>query len=320
MQSILSHNIIDIHHCPGIHNPIANGLSRMWHNHTCSSTDSSHWSVLLDWEASKGIRNHVVSVLDMPDTSEHLLETKFKGDVFFAPIIRQLLGKSAGDSIPERRHTMHQAEGFMIENNKLWRVSTQPRDCVLRAEYQPTDNSFKLALQTHQSNGHFSVNALKLHLHNRHFWPGLNTDCCQVCIEYPQCKGFGPAKLNALLQLIWHVKPFDLTAGDYVSLPKSKGGFKTLGVYIDTCSNFVWVLKIKSAGTSSTTLDLLKCICLNYATPWVFMTDGGSHFKNDMVDDFCIDNKIQHIVTPAYTPWVNSLVESTNNLLLSRLK
>ena len=320
MQSILGHNIIDIRHRPGIHNPVADGLSRMWHNRTRSSTDGSHWSVLPDWEASKGIRNDVMSVLDTPATSEHPLETRFKGDVFFAPIVRHLLGKSAGDSISERRRAMHRAEGFMIENDKLWRVSTRPRDRVPRAECQPTSSGFKLALNAHQSNGHFGVDALKLHLRDRYFWPGLDTDCRQVCIECPQCKGFGPAKLNALLQPIRRVKPFDLTAGDYVSLPKGKGGFKTLGVYIDTCSNFVWVSKIKSAGTSSTTLDSLKRICLDYVTPRAFMTDGGSHFKNGAVDDFCTNNEIQHIITPAYAPWVNGLVESTNNLLLSRLK
>ena len=50
------------------------------------------------------------------------------------------------------------------------------------------------------------------------------------------------------------------------------------------------------------------------------MTDGGSHFKNSVVDEFCTDNNVQHIITPAYALWVNGLVESTNNLLLSRLK
>jgi len=148
----------------------------------------------------------------------------------------------------------------------------------------------------------------------------LDTDCRQACIECSHCKGFGPAKLNALLQLIRRVRPFDLTAGDYVSLPTGKGGFKTLGVYIDTCSNFVWVSKIKSAGTRLTTRESLQRICLDYATPRAFMSDGGSHFKNGTVDEFCDNNNIQHIVTPAYAPWVNGLVESTNNLLLSRLK
>jgi len=50
------------------------------------------------------------------------------------------------------------------------------------------------------------------------------------------------------------------------------------------------------------------------------MTDGSSHFKNGTIDEFCDDNGIKHIITPAYAPWVNGLVESTNNLLLSRLK
>ena len=228
--------------------------------------------------------------------------------VFFTPIVRHLLGKSAGDSMSERRRAMHRAEGFMVDNSKLWRVSMRPQDRVARTECKPTLSGFDIALKAHQVNGHFSADSLKLHLCDKYFWPGLDTDCRQECIKCPQCKGFGPAKLNALLQPIRRVRPFDLTAGDYVSLPKGKGGFKTLGVYIDTCSNFVWVSKIKTAGTRFTTLDSLRQICLDYATPRAFMTDGGSHFKNSAVDEFCTDNNVQHIVTPAYAPWVNGLV------------
>ena len=33
---------------------------------------------------------------------EHHLKTLFKGDLFFMPVIRHLLGKAAGDSIAER--------------------------------------------------------------------------------------------------------------------------------------------------------------------------------------------------------------------------
>ena len=41
MQSILSHNIIDIRHRPGIENPVADGLSRMWRNRKCTTTEYS---------------------------------------------------------------------------------------------------------------------------------------------------------------------------------------------------------------------------------------------------------------------------------------
>lgn len=38
-------------------------------------------------------------------------------------------------------------------------------------------------------------------------------------------------------------------------LPVGKGKFKTLAVWIDTYSNFVWVQKMKTAGTGKTTVD-----------------------------------------------------------------
>ena len=262
-----------------------------------------------------------MSVIDaMLYTLEHPLETMFRGDVFIMSIVRHLLGKSAGDSMSERQRAMHRAKGFMVDNGKLWRVSTRPQDQVARTECKPTSSGFDITLKAHQVNGHFSADSLKLHLRDKYFWPSLNTDCRQACIKCPQCKSFGPVKLNVLLQPIRRVRPFDLTAGDYVSLPKGKGSFKTLGVYINTCSNFIWVSKIKMVGTRFTTLNSLRRICLDYAMPRAFMTDGGSHFKNSAVDEFCTDNNVQHIVTPAYALWVNGLVESTNNLLLSRLK
>ena len=55
-------------------------------------------------------------------------------------------------------------------------------------------------------------------------------------------------------------------------------------------------------------------------TPETFMTDGGSHFKNAEVCDFCVLWKcVQHVVS-AYSPWINGLVEGTNKILLHVLK
>ena len=44
------------------------------------------------------------------------------------------------------------------------------------------------------------------------------------------------------------------------------------------------------------------------------------HFDNTDVDQFCNEEQVQHIVTPAYAPWVNSLIENANKLLLGRLQ
>ena len=102
-------------------------------------------------------------------------------------------------------------------------------------------------------------------------------------------------------------------------MPKGKGGYKHLGVYIDTCSGFIWVTKLKSYGTGASTVGSLRRICLDYATPHAFMSDGGKHFNCDVINNYCTEQEIQHITTAKYAPWVNGLVKSTNNLLLLRL-
>jgi hypothetical protein len=85
-ESILSHNIIDIHHHPGINNPVADGLSGMWWNQPCTLANGFSWSVLLDWEASKGIKNNILQVSNSPGAPAHQkLELHFQDVPFFPP-------------------------------------------------------------------------------------------------------------------------------------------------------------------------------------------------------------------------------------------
>lgn len=113
------------------------------------------------------------------------------------------------------------------------------------------------------------------------------TDCHRAQLECPKCKSFGAATKNSALQPIQQTQPFALVAGDYLSLPVGKGGFKTVGLYIDTYSNFVWRTKLKMTGSGKLTIASLKRIFYEYAVPKSFMSDGGSHFKNNEVDQFC---------------------------------
>jgi hypothetical protein len=46
----------------------------------------------------------------------------------------------------------------------------------------------------------------------------------------------------------------------------------------------------------------------------------GSRFNNVMVCELCKENGCKHYITPAYSPWVNRLVEGANKILLHVLK
>ena len=104
-------------------------------------------------------------------------------------------------------------------------------------------------------NGHFRWDQTKLRLHDKWFWPGMDRDTRQTITECPQCRSFGPRHINTLLQPIQRQMPFDLVSADYLTLPKGKGGYKTVLLIIDTYSSFIWGYKLKTAGTRKMMLD-----------------------------------------------------------------
>ena len=88
----------------------------------------------------------------------------------------------------------------------------------------------------------------------------------------PDVRTSGPGSLTRCSNRLSH-EPFDLVSADYLSLLTGKGGFKTVLLITDTFSNFVWVYKLKSAGTGKMMLMGLQDLCLHYRQLDTFMTD-----------------------------------------------
>ena len=103
-------------------------------------------------------------------------------------------------------------------------------------------------------------------------------------------------------------------------MPTGKGGYHTIGLYLDTYSQHVWAFKHKTAGSAKTTVDALKKIFQNFAPAGTFMTDGGKHFDNGDVRAVCNRWGTKTHIVPAYSLWVNGLVEGANKILLHVLK
>ena len=99
-------------------------------------------------------------------------------------------------------------------------------------------------------------------------------------------------------------------------MPTGKGGYHTVGLYLDTFTQHVWGFKYKTAGTGKTTVKALEDIYGGFAPAEVFMSDGGKHFKNNEVRQCCEKWGGRHHVVAAYSPWINGLVEGTNKILL----
>jgi len=161
--------------------------------------------------------------------------------------------------------------------------------------------------------------SIKITLIDCIYSPGLDALIMSAIADCAKCKNFGASHLHSLLEPITCRHPFELLVGDYLMLPKANG-YSTLGIYLDTFSQHIWVFKHKSAGTARTTTEGLSQIFDNFIAPETFMSDGGRHFNNSEVKDFCTKWSCETHVVAAYSPWINGLIEGTNKILLHILK
>ena len=138
-------------------------------------------------------------------------------------------------------------------------------------------------------------------------------------MECTQCKGFSIRHINALLSPITSRYPFELLAGDYLTLPKGFGGKKNISLYIDVHSWYIWVQSFNHDGTGTSTVQTLQHICDEFTMLAEFMSDGGSHFNCEEECTFAKKKSITLCTTMAYAPWVNGLIEGANKILLGRL-
>lgn len=170
------------------------------------------------------------------------------------------------------------------------------------------------------SRGHWGRDLVKLLLLDRIWCPGLDTVILDAIGECGRCKNFGSTHLHALMDPITRRHPFELLVGDYLTLPVGKGGFHNLAVLVDVFTRHVWVRKFRTAGSARTTIQSLAEVWDAFTEHETFMSDGGSHFDNQEVRDFCAARGVDVKIVAAYSPWVNGLVEGTNKLLLQVLK
>jgi hypothetical protein len=216
---------------------------------------------------------------------------------------------------------VRRAKEYMIEGGKLWHVGNgKSRRARSRVEcLTPTEMKAE-AEREHKEGGHMGRDAMKLKLTDKFRTPAIDKiimDAIQNCGE---CLNFGSAHIHALLQPITRRHPFELLVGDYLAMPKGKGGYKEIGLYLDTASQRVFGFKYKTHGSAKTTIAVLRSMFQGHA-PWeTFMSAGSSHFDNEEVRQLCKEFGVSTEVVAKYSPWVNGLVEGTNRILLGILK
>ncbi|QRV83014.1 Retrovirus-related Pol polyprotein from transposon opus [Ceratobasidium sp. AG-Ba] len=323
-ESIIARNIIAVRHKPGTENKVADGLLRMYEHRPDKDAPGRKETVDPGWETRQGILNDVYHLVTDDPTAQ--LIKRFEKNQYFSDILMYLLFGSDDESgllhdqLRAQRRLAHRAEGFMVDNGKLWAVGGRHSNSVQKVECIPSSKTRELALSVHCAGGHFGRDAGVLALQKAYYWPGLRRDMTEAVTTCPRCKNFGPRLLSAQLQPITRARPFDLLVGDYVSLPTGHGGFKCVLVLVDVYSRFIFATPLRGPGTGQSTVNALEKLSNGLLTPRSFMADGGSHFDCAEVHEWADSRGVQALKTPPYAPWANGLAKGSIKLVIGRLK
>ena len=319
LDGIMGHHITDCRHRPGRENQAADGISRQFTDMPRIQGDGSDWTVNPGWEANMGLTYDIWTT--QIDSEQAALRARFIDEPIFLDVIDAMNNIDQGKRVRDKRRARHRMLGYQIEGGRLYRIgdgkSTRARprlECVTQKE------AIELARVEHQERGHFGRDLIKISLLDRICSPKLDKSIMTAIVECGRCKGFGGTHLAALLEPITRRHPWELMVGDYLSMPIGKGGFHTIGLYMDVYSQKIFGHKFTTYGSTATTIKSLDRIRQTYRMPEVFMADGGSHFAGAAVEEWCHEHGSRYQQVTAYSPWVNGLLEGTNGKLLSRLK
>jgi hypothetical protein len=120
----------------------------------------------------------------------------------------------------------------------------------VRLEWVTQEETVALAWEEHCNNGHFHHDGIKVKLLDKITSPKMDQSIMKAimdCGKSRKCKAFGSTctHLHSLLEPITRRHPFELMVADTLSMPKGKGGFTKLGLWMDVYARQLWVTKLK---------------------------------------------------------------------------
>lgn len=152
-----------------------------------------------------------------------------------------------------------------------------------------------------------TFNALREHF----MWTDIRDDVrtfvssCLLCILAKS----GNKMSRPLSTTLHATKPNEVIHFDYLFLGDGDEDHKYVLVDKDDLSGYCW-LEPSTSEDSEHTSDVLARWNRIFTTPKVWVSDQGSHFKNEVISKLASTHRIRHNFSVAYSPWVNGAVES----------
>ena len=151
----------------------------------------------------------------------------------------------------------------------------------------------------------------------RFFWDTMKEDVakwrqgCLQCLKLHE-GDVVPRPLGS--QLIAEF-PVEILMMDYIKMGASRSGYSYVLMMVDKFSRLTEFVAAKSPTSIVAARAVVRWSAQRGLPLWI-LSDGGSHFKNSLMDDLTNALGIEHHITLPYCPWANGSVEVVGKDLL----
>ena len=166
---------------------------------------------------------------------------------------------------------------------------------------------------------HFSINKSKENLFLSDFYyEGITKDFLSYINNCPICSNTKKIKkITMPKKLIIEEGPHFRYQMDIWYLPKDiaeSSNYNYVLDIIDHFSKWLFSYPLKEKTGKEVLLNLRKYL-ISFGICKKLQTDNGLEFKNVLINNFCIDNQIERIFSPPYTPEANGCIESAHKIV-----
>ncbi|XP_023223278.1 uncharacterized protein LOC111624612 [Centruroides sculpturatus] len=173
------------------------------------------------------------------------------------------------------------------------------------------------------SSGHLGAKKLRKKLQTQFHWPDMNKDIIHYCQTCQECS-LRRRPLHghqAPLQTFPKItKIFERTALDIQGpFPTTNNGNKYLLVFVDHFSRWAEAVPLPDVTAKTVAKAFVTQVILRHSVPKQLLTDRGANFTSKMMREVCDLLHIERLLTTAYHPQCNGMVERLNKTLIDIL-
>ena len=204
------------------------------------------------------------------------------------------------------------AKMFILLDGVLCRLWTEERE-TFRCTFVPDVLRDLPLVSAHNQNGHNGGRRAYMALKRMYYWPSMKSEVFKHCKVCKECMLQNQANTSAEFK---HFKvpevPMQLICMDLVGpiSPITSRGNCFILMCIDMLTGFMIAVPIKDKMASTVCNAYRAHVYCIFGGSARILTDNGTEFKNEQMDELCKQLNVKRVYSPVYTPEANGRLEA----------